>query len=78
MPLCPFRDSHGDDLPEVMPERGDLWRLTDGHLARVLGVWVTMERRLSFVYVTTRMRTRNVPLAAFWPPARRCEQPALW
>lgn len=76
--LCPFRDSRGDELPEVMPVRGDLWRLWDGHLARVLGVWVTMDHRLSFVVVTTRMKVRNVPLQAFWPPSRRCEQRELW
>lgn len=76
--LCPFRDSRGDDLPEVMPRRGELWRLTDGNLARVMAVWVLMDRRLSFAFVSTRMRARNVPLQAFWPPAQRCEQTELW
>jgi hypothetical protein len=57
-----------------MPRRGELWRLSDGHLARVLLVTVCNDRRLSFCFVVTRMRARNVPLQAFWTPAYRCDQ----
>lgn len=68
--LCPFRDS--GPLPDVMPKRGELWRLSDGWLARVHMVSVTGDERLSYAFVTLRMRDRNVPLQAFSRPAQRC------
>jgi hypothetical protein len=73
--VCPFREQ---PLPAVLPQRGELWRLTDGHLAQVHMVTICIDRRLSFAYVCTRMRNRNVPLQAFLPPAYRCHAPELW
>lgn len=70
-PLCFFRQLA---LPKHLPRRGELWRLTDGHMARVHLVTVCAEPALSFAYVTTRMRSRNVPLQAFRWPAKRLEQ----
>ena len=61
-----------------MPQAGELWRLRDGHLARVHLVTVTCDRRLAFAFVTTRMAKRNVPLAEFFPPAHPCGQAAMW
>lgn len=70
--LCPFRDRVS--LPEVMPERGELWRLSDGYLARVLLVVRTIDPRLSYAFVWVRMTRRNVPLQAFAGSAFRCDQ----